>query len=192
MFGAILGGKVHQARLDNWLITWEADGKYRHWCTQVREDRTTAPFAAICLFNPGSLSGDGSSLREDTTLRILREVFNGSPFGCLIINLFDRATPRPPDLFNDWNERDKAHSPLVYGRLPNPSVFLKAYGDYENRRNPTIAHDIRTRLADFEKWSSGFRQIQTPLNKSKTPKHVMRWQIEKLKDKMKALVAVNC
>ena len=68
----ILEGIVHSQKLDSWLVSWESEGKYRHWCHQTKEGFTKN--LLVVMFNPGSLSGDGKNLKRDTTLKILREV----------------------------------------------------------------------------------------------------------------------
>jgi len=178
----LLGGVIHCRELDGWDIRWEADGTYRHWCSQVRRDNFNGRFIAVCLFNPGSLSGDGTNLRRDTTLRILRDVFSSTAYGCIVLNLFDRATPKPSELFSTWSERDKANSRLIYDLVSNLIVAsIPAYGDYENHPDPTKAHEIRSRITVLKTWRAGFASIESPRNDNGTPMHVMRWQIKGLK-----------
>jgi len=183
MIASLLNGVVHSADLDGWKIRWESDGYYRHWCSQVRPDDFNDRFIAVCLFNPGSLSGDGRNLARDTTLRVLREVFAGTSFGCVVLNLFDRATPKPDELFSVWHERDKPNSSLIYSCIPDEAIagIILAYGDYEHHSDPALATAIKTRISALDAWRGKRPLIASPKNKSGTPKHVMRWQIEKMK-----------
>lgn len=182
---ALLGGVVHCRELDDWQIRWEADDDYRHWCSLIRPKNFNGKFIAVCLFNPGSLKGDGTKLLADTTLRILREVFESTAYGCLVVNLFDRATPKPPQLFSVWTQRDKPNSGLIYPLLSNMVVAsIRAYGDYENHNDCQKGHDIKARIAVLEKWRSGFKSIENPENLRKTPMHVMRWQTQSQKRTM--------
>lgn len=183
MHDPLLGGLAHCRELDGWEIRWEAHGDYRHWCSQIRPNDFNEKFIAVCLFNPGSLKGDGANLRKDTTLRILREVFESTDYGCLVVNLFDRATPKPPELFSVWTERDRPNCPLVYPLLSNVIVAsILAYGDYENHPDGQKGVEIKARIALLETWRAGFKSLDSHRNASGTPMHVIRWQIEGLKE----------
>jgi Protein of unknown function (DUF1643) len=176
---------MHQRELDDWTIHWETDGEYRHWCAQTRPGDFNGRFIAVCLFNPGSLNGDGKQLRSDTTLRILRDVFSATPYGCLVVNLFDRATPDPAQLFSLWSERDKLGSQLIYDFLsPSVAGSIRAYGDFANHPDRVKATDIQSRVAALELWRARFPCIDSPTNDDGTPMHVMRWQIRRLKATM--------
>lgn len=179
---ALLGGEVHQRELGHWTIRWESQGEYRHWCTQTRPGDFNGRFIAVCLFNPGSLNGDGKELESDTTLGILRDVFSATPYGCLVVNLFDRATPDPAQLFSRWSQRDKLDSEMIYHFVsPFVAGSIRAYGDFENHPDRVKGNDIRARVAGLELWRAQFPRIDSPTNDNGTPMHVMRWQFRRLK-----------
>jgi len=100
----IIKGKVYSHELDGWLVSWESESEYRHWCHQTNENFVEN--LLVVMFNPGSLSGDGKNLRKDTTLRILREVCGPAGVNPFVVNLFDYASPSPDELFSNWEKRD--------------------------------------------------------------------------------------
>jgi hypothetical protein len=131
------------------------------------------------MLNPGSLSGAGENLSRDTTLRILRELFEGTSYNPFAINLFNLATPKPFVLFEEWEQRD--HPAFTYHDLPigKLSVVMYAYGDYENgNEHPT---QIRERIIELREILRGVPEIKVPRNQSGTPKHPLPVQQQGLK-----------
>ncbi|MCD4737484.1 MAG: hypothetical protein K8R53_15680 [Bacteroidales bacterium] len=59
------------------------------------------------MFSPGSLTVDGKNLKKDTTLRIIREVFDNTGFNPFIINFFDFTHPKPKMIFKNWSKRER-------------------------------------------------------------------------------------
>jgi hypothetical protein len=186
----VLGGMIHCKQYKNWDVSWETDGDYRHWCIQRPSDSPTSRLISVVLTNPGTLSGDGRELARDTTLRILRTTFEGTRYGCLILNLFDFATPKPPVLFGQWNNRDKIKSKLVYEVFPQKHVVatIFAYGDYENSSPPTIRRQVKDRISLIRDRLRALPVIESPLNRTGSPKHVMKWQIDGHIDEMNASI----
>ena len=181
----VLNGKVYSHELDGWLVSWESESEYRHWCHQTNDGSTEN--LLVVMFNPGSLSGDGKNLRKDTTLRILREVCRPAGFNPFIVNLFDYASPSPGELFSNWEKRDGGG--LIYPSLGGVkfSAFIMAYGDYENRGERD--NEIKERIALVKSIFSGVRETILPKNSSGTPKHPMTWQRQKLKPTISKLLA---
>ena len=180
----LLNGKIYNYQVDEWKIYWESDREYRHWCIQKRNG--IGDYILVVMFNPGSLNGDGKNLKRDTTLRILRGVFRDTKYNPLIINLFDYSTTRPLELFNKWERRD--NTDLVYDLL-NENIFravLYCYGDYENTGE--YKEDIKKRIALVRSYFSNVPEITNLRNKSRTPKHPMTWQRQKLKLRVTELV----
>ena len=99
---------------------------------------------------------------------------------------FDYSTTRPLELFNKWERRD--NTDLVYDSL-NEYTFravLYCYGDYENTGQ--YKEDIKKRIALVRSSFSNVPEITNLRNKSKTPKHPMTWQRQKLRLKVTELV----
>ncbi len=187
MNSPLLNGTIYSKKYKQWEVSWESDGDYRHWCIQRNISSSTNDLIAVVLINPGSLSKDGRELSRDTTLRILRDVFEDVEYGCLVLNLFDLATPKPQKLFEHWNQRDKATSQLIYDVFPRDRIVaaMFAYGDYENHADSKIGAQIRNRIGFVRRSLGSVSIVDTPKNKSGTPKHVMKWQIDGHKDEMK-------
>ncbi len=124
---SLLGGKVFRHSINSWQVSWESQRRYRHWC--IQEKLTHSDRMLVVMKNPGSLSGDGSNLRRDSTLRILRTVGEKVGLNQLVINLFDYATPNLAVLHKNWHKRDR--SDLVYDHLDlmQCRFVLYAYGD---------------------------------------------------------------
>ncbi len=187
----IMKGMVYTHELDGWLVSWESESEYRHWCHQTNE--MFVENLLVVMFNPGSLSGDGKNLRKDTTLRILREVCGPAGVNPFVVNLFDYASPSPDELFTNWVKRDG--SCLIFTKLERIkfSAFIMAYGDYENRGKRD--NEIKERIALVQSYLFKAKEILLPKNSSGTPMHPMNWQRQKLKPKISNLLAegiANC
>ncbi len=167
----ILNGKLLSKPIDNWIVTWEVNENYRHWCLQadIRNDCT----ALVILLNPGKLNGDANNLSGDTTLRILRKAFNNTGINPFIINLFDYCTPDYSVLIKNWPKRDYKY--LVYEKLlPYKFIFsLYAYGSID--RNDPKYNDIVSRVNLIQ---SIFRHIPKLDFDNSFTTHPIRWQIE--------------
>jgi hypothetical protein len=187
MNNPLLNGTVYSHQIDGWTVSWESKKTYRHWCHQVKD--LTWRNLLVIMFNPGSLSGDGSNLSKDTTLRILREVGQAANQNTFIVNLFDYASPSPENLFNNWHLRDS--DALIFYKLKsiNLSSFILAYGDYENWGRQNQAIKERALLA--QNAVSHLHEIALPKNNSGTPKHPMTWQRQKLKPYIAELLVAN-
>ena len=182
---SVLKGNVYSHELDGWLVSWESESEYRHWCHQTNE--RFSENLLVVMFNPGSLSGDGKNLRKDTTLRILREVCEPAGVNPFVVNLFDYASPSPDELFSSWEKRDGGG--LIYTKLEvvKFAAFIMAYGDYENRGERD--NEIRERIVLVRSNLSGVREIILPRNSSGTPKHPMTWQRQELKPTISNLLS---
>jgi len=180
----LLNGKIYNYQVDEWKIYWESDREYRHWCIQKRNG--IGDYILVVMFNPGSLNGDGKNLKRDTTLRILREVFRDTKYNPWIINLFDYSTTKPLELFNKWERKD--NTGLVYDSLDEYTfrAVLYCYGDYENTGE--YKEDIKKRITLVRSCFSNVPEITNLRNKSKTPKHPMTWQRQKLMLRVTELV----
>jgi hypothetical protein len=82
------------------------------------------------MLNPGSLSGEGENLRRDTTLRVLRRLFEGTTYNPFVVNLFNLATPKPHILFENWARKDYQTFTYQSFALHQFSAVMYAYGDY--------------------------------------------------------------
>jgi len=181
---ALLGGKVYKKQLGDWTISWESKDNYRHWCYQKHPENNED--IIVVMFNPGSLSSDGKKLTQDTTLRILREVFTDTGFSPFIVNLFDFASPQPDELFNNWDKRDS--NLLIYSKLAKKQFcgIIYAYGDNEN--HPIFGHEIRNRINLVKRELSYLHEIILPKNINGSPKHPNAWQRQKLKNVIKSII----
>jgi len=184
---SILNGKVYSHELDEWLVSWESESEYRHWCHQTKKQ--FAENILVVMFNPGNLSGDGKNLRSDTTLRILRNVCESAGVNPFVVNLFDYASPSPDVLFSRWVKRDGGG--LIYDKLGALKIaaYIMAYGDYENRGERD--NDIKERIALVQSHLTGIKEIILPKNSSGTPKHPMSWQRQKIMPTISKLIAVG-
>lgn len=184
---SINGGQVYSHELGGWSVSWESDGNYRHWCHQIKNPEWNS--LLVVMSNPGRLSGDGSNLSKDTTLRILREVCGAANLNPYVINLFDYASPSPQDLFDNWNIRDS--NSVVFDKLPLAifQSYILAYGDYENwEQRDTEIKDRQTLVLDH---LESLDEILLPKNNSGTPKHPMIWQRQKIKSNISALLQAS-
>lgn len=180
----ITNGKVYTHKLDEWEVSWESNGEYRHWCLQKHPQNSE--YALVVMLNPGSLSGDGKNLRKDATLRILREVFQETGLNPFVINLFDYATPSPQNLFQNWHKKDADQ--LVYRHLKDMNLkgVLYAYGDYEHRADH--GNEIKQRINLVKTKFGSIPEIVIPRNNTGTPKHPLIWQRQKLKFEIKQII----
>jgi hypothetical protein len=171
---SMLGGKVYQHNIDGWLVAWESHSDYRHWCLQEKPDNTDK--ILVVMKNPGSLSGDGSNLRRDSTLRILRAVGNETRINHMVTNLFDYASPKLPELHANWDKRDRAM--LVYPHLvvKDYRAVLFAYGDVK----PEHEKDYLERIALARTLFKSLPEIVIPKTKAGNPVHTMNWQRQRL------------
>jgi hypothetical protein len=183
---SIMGGTVFCHHIDGWDVAWESSGEYRHWCRQTR--RTHSESVLAVLMNPGSLSGDGSNLRRDTTLRILRVVGQRASINWVIVNLFDLATPKPGELHVRWRHRDS--NALVFEVLDLQDVpfVLFAHGNVGAEHEA----DSRSRITTVRSAFAPLREIHIPRTKAGHPVHPMNWQRQRLmSDVVGAIVAAK-
>lgn len=182
--GSMFGGKTYAKEIDGWRVTWESLGGYRFWCRQ--EHPGNSRIAAVVMLNPGSLSEDGEGLSRDTTLRVLRKIFDGTSYNPFVINLFNFSAPKPDAFFAAWEHRD--HSAFNYAGLPKSefSAVMYAYGDYENGTYYPL--EIKKRIADIRAFLCGVPEIDVPRNQSGTPKHPLPVQRQGLKDKFRQAI----
>ncbi|MCL6100242.1 MAG: DUF1643 domain-containing protein [Bacteroidetes bacterium] len=180
----ILNGKVYAHQVGKWIISWESDGNYRHWCYQKHPSNNKD--VLVVMLNPGSLSGDGKNLTKDTTLRILREVFGDTGCNPFIVNLFDLATPSTAEFFKNWENRDSKL--LVYSKLKEKNYcgIIYAYGDYEQVEDQGL--DILKRIKLVRGILNYLPEINLPKNNSGSPKHPILWQRQKIKAEIKTLI----
>jgi hypothetical protein len=189
-FGDLLsrvGGVSYSRILDGWTIRWISDGPYRHICLQ-QHPSASQEFLVI-LQNPGSLSGDGASLKTDLTLRILRKAFEGTGLNPVIVNLFDFATPKPSELLDQWELRDKANTPLVY-ELFQPGQFAGytvAFGDYLSTLYARLS-DVDARIEEITGLIQRYPKLAGFKNKNKTPMHPRLWQTSNLTAQMRSKI----
>jgi hypothetical protein len=167
---SLLGGEIHRHTLGDWEVSWESHGDYRHWCTQrlSRHSRTVL----VVMKNPGSLSGNGSNLKRDTTLRILRGVGEQVGFDQVVLNLFDFASPKVSELYANWTRKDRAE--LVYGHIDHRSccAVIYAHGDWEKLYH----QDFVDRISVARKHFKALPEITIPTTKAGNPVHPMNWQ----------------
>jgi len=179
----LLNGNFKSKEIDNWSVSWETYGNYRHWCRQYKTINLSDKDILIIMFNPGSLTGNGERLGSDTTLRILRTVFENLQYNCLVTNLFDYSTTKPADLISEkWQEIDREGIPLIYERLNYDKIvaYMFAYGNYETWEG-VERNCITKRVKLIKNFLTGIPEIKYIENKdSLTPKHPYTWQTEKL------------
>ena len=179
---------IYTKEIDDWTITWESAGEYRLWCKQEHKSNTET--ALVVMLNPGSLSGSGENIKKDTTLRILREIFEDTGYNPFIINLFTLATPKPELLFDNWNARDIPNYSIANLPTNDFSAVMYAYGAYElKKKYSEYSQDILQRINLIRDHYSSLPEINVPKAKTNTPKHPMRIQIEGLKDEFKSLIS---
>jgi hypothetical protein len=174
----MFGGITYSKDINGWRVSWESFDNYRFWCKQ--EHPKNSKVAAVVMLNPGSLSGDGKNLSQDTTLRVLREIFDRTSYNPFVINLFNLATPKPYVLFETWEHRD--HPAFNYSALPIKefSAVMYAYGDYENGSDYPI--EIKNRIVEVRGFLDRIPEISVPRNPSGTPIHPLSVQIKRLKE----------
>lgn len=179
MDNPLLGGKIFKTVYDGWLVSWESNGNYRHWCRQHKIGKKYDEDVLIIMFNPGSLSKDGKNLSKDTTLRVLRSVFEHIPCNCLVVNLFDYATPKPTELLNKyWTLRDLNSKDLIFKKLNYRRIvtFMSAYGKYENFGNDEIKGHIIERIRFIKESLKLHKETEYIRNLTDgTPKHPFAW-----------------
>lgn len=171
----LLNGKLFIKSIDNWVVSWEINENYRHWCFQKYSGNDET--ALFILFNPGSLNNNPDKLSSDPTLRILREVCYKSGINPFVINLFDYCTPKYVELTKRWNERDYKY--LVYEKLLSFNFIssIYAYGLVEED-DPNYS-TIYSRIDLVKKF---FNNIPTlDFDNGKTT-HPLRWQLESKKE----------
>lgn len=183
----MFGGETQSRDINGWRVSWESLDGHRFWCEQEHPSNSLA--AAVVMLNPGSLSGNGDGLSQDTTLRILREIFAGTSYNPFVINLFTLATAKPSVLFEKWARRD--HLAFKYGGLPlhRFSAVMYAYGDYENGEEHSS--EIKTRIVEVRACLKGVHELVVPTNKSGTPKHPLPIQRQNLKDTFKQAILAH-
>lgn len=175
---SLMGGEVLDTVYDGWLISWEFKNNYRYWCRQKKINQNFKNDILIIMLNPGSLSGFGEKLGSDTSLRILRVVFDKIPANCLVTNLFDYATTKPFELYSNWSKRDRFDNITIYDKLNYSKIlgYLFAYGDNESNENAKIDRDIKNRIIHIKKYVKNLKEINYFKNSNGTPKHPYVWQ----------------
>ncbi|NEQ68775.1 MAG: DUF1643 domain-containing protein [Symploca sp. SIO2D2] len=143
--------------------------------------------AIVLMLNPGSLSGSGDKIKTDTTLRILREIFQNTGYNPYILNLFDLSTPKPKDLFSRWTDRDSSSDLFKYADLSRFSCVMYAYGNYE--RTSIHRDDIKQRILEWRQHLQSISTLNLKTNASGTPMHPMSIQIRKLKPLFREQIA---
>lgn len=174
MNSELLGGKVFEHSIDGWLVTWESRGPYRHWASLRRPEFDRE--ILVVMKNPGSLSGNGSNLRRDSTLRVLRKFGDAVRTNLMVANLFDFADPKLDGLHANWKRRDAAR--LIYPHLAkrNYRGILYAHGDPE----PMFRTDYVERIAHVRAVFKGIPEIAGPKTKAGNPVHTLNWQRQNL------------
>jgi len=172
---------VYEAYVGDWRVSWETLGGHRLWCNQ--EHPSGRRRAAVVMLNPGSLSGSGERLGEDTTLRILREIFLDTGYSPVIVNLFTLVTTSPSALFERWDERNHPEAGRGMSRALACQAVLYAYGAYGVAGK--FASGVNDRICEVRRALGAIPEIQVPLAKTKTPKHPIRIQIERLKEEFR-------
>ncbi len=177
---AIFGGKVRARQIGDWRISWESADRYRLWCLQEHPRNSRA--AVVVMLNPGSLSGAGENLTRDTTLRVLRRLFEETTYNPFVVNLFNLATTKPDVLFESGNWTCKDYEAFSYKALPlnQFSAVMYAYGDYQNKAH--YASEIASRIEEVRAVFAGIPEIMVPKNRSGTPKHPLPIQQQGLVD----------
>lgn len=184
---AIMNGKVYKHIISDWEVSRESYGEYRHWCYQYHKNNTKT--LLVIMFNPGSLSGDGSNLTQDTTLRILREVCGQAQFNTWVINLFDYADPNAEGIFENWHKRDRENSPLIYEYLDKFPYdnYIFAYGGFGGE----FQDQINARISMIKSLLPKDKEILLIKNQNGTPKHPIVWQRQKLKPSIIELLSTK-
>lgn len=172
---------IYCKNIDNWSVSWENAGDYRLWCKQ--EHYSNDKTALVVMLNPGSLSGTGDTLKKDTTLRIIRDIFLNTGYNPHVINLYTFATPKPNVLFDNWEKKDCPDYSLEEVNPHDFSAIMYAYGAYERKKG--FEKEIKERINVIKTHFSSLSEIDLPLAKTGTPKHPMRIQIEELKEVFK-------
>ena len=177
----LFGGRVETCAYAGWQVTWEHSMRdslpYRHWCVQEQTNSQAKDFVWVVMLNPGSLDGRASQLKKDKTLGWLRAAFDQTDFRCLVINLFDRAAPKPSEFFRAWDKRGVRGDQYVTRLCETfpPRAVIFAYGAYENSKRKAIAEELRRTAQAIRKQLSECPVIAGPINSSMTPKHPCRW-----------------
>lgn len=171
---SLLGGTLFKQFIDGWLVSWESKGNHRHWASLQKPNFNRE--ILIVMQNPGSLSGDGSNLKRDLTLRVLRKFGDAIQANLVIVNLFDFASPKPRDLHKNWETRDAEH--LVYSQLLKNKYqgILFAYGNPEK----TLLADYLERINHVRTVFKAIPEIVGPKTKDGNPVHPANWQRHKL------------
>ena len=54
-----------------------------------------------------------------------------SKYDCLVLNLYDRVTPKPTTLYNDWKNKCSKYSLSIFNHIRhfNVTKYFFAYGD---------------------------------------------------------------
>lgn len=173
---AQFGGSLHERTVNCWRVTWEAKGPHRLWCFQ--SSGVTKRVVCVVAFNPGSLSGAGENLSRDTTLRNIRDAMPDGT-GTLVLNLFTLATPNPPNLFDNWDNRDcRGFQFSQLASAPCQAVIF-AYGDIGQCRKygPQYGEQVKTRIAVARDALSQWPAITIPTTATlKNPAHPMNWR----------------
>lgn len=171
----LLHGRLHSKSIDDWDVFWETNENYRHWCFQKHPDNDKT--AILILFNPGSLNSNPASLNNDTTLRVLREVFYKTGINPFIINLFDYCTPDYIELKKNWEIRDYKY--LVYERLISYDYIFSMYAYGSVSQYDTNYNDINSRINLVRDTFKHLPQLEYDGLKTS---HPLSWQIEKKKN----------
>lgn len=169
----LLGGQLFTKVMDDWVLKWESNQNFRHWCYLSYPTHTKN--ILLVLFNPGNLNREGKKLSSDITLRIIREVFSNSGINPFIINLFDHADVGGKKIYDVWNDRDS--NSLIYNKLLkyNFSRIIFAYGKIDSR--DIHYNEINNRINLIRKTFSHITEYIL----DEEYKHPRRWELEKNK-----------
>jgi Protein of unknown function (DUF1643) len=194
---ALFGGEYYSGSIEGWQVAWESVDSHRLWCHQTREK--ARHLVCVVMFNPGSLSGDGSNLSRDDTLRIVRSAM---PDACsvLVVNLFTLAAPNPSDLFDQWDSRQSSAFDITRFQSEKIDLVVYAYGDIgqTGKTKQLYGKHIRQRVQEIADAFKGIPILELPqalISGAKNPKHPKHWKLGKhiptIKSTIEAFLKAN-
>ncbi|MBS3102892.1 DUF1643 domain-containing protein [Candidatus Woesearchaeota archaeon] len=155
----------------------KAENNYRDkvllYKKDIEKDALTITFI---MFNPGKLHSTKQQIKEDTTLRIIRDVFNNFNCKLEVLNIFNLNCTTLKEFRNKqdyWNDNNPLWNKGELSKYePRHLIFLQWGCDKQKRFAYQYLNDVKKLLGNYK-----FKLVGIPTIDNN--QHPQSWQIQK-------------